>query len=73
MKYIRMMMPAALLAAAFLITSGISQATPDISKKEKKACTTCHEKGAKPTKENTALNATGKFYKEKKTLEGAPK
>lgn len=45
----------------------VASATPAIGKKESKPCTTCHTKqGAKD------LNNVGKFYKEKKTLEGAP-
>jgi len=58
------------VTATFLAASAF--ATMEMSKKEKKPCTTCHEKG-KPTKENPLLNAIGKYYKEKGTLEGAPK
>jgi hypothetical protein len=70
MKRFRLLIPAAAVAALFL--AGNAFATVELSKKEKKPCTTCHEKG-KPTKENPLLNAIGKFYKEKGTLEGAPK
>lgn len=70
MKRFRLLIPALAVAALFL--AGNAFATPEMSKKEKKPCTTCHEKG-KPTKENPLLNAIGKFYKEKGTLEGAPK
>lgn len=70
MKRFRLLIPAAAVAA--LLAGGSAFATPALSKKEKKPCTTCHEKG-KPTKENPLLNAIGKFYKEKGTLEGAPK
>jgi hypothetical protein len=73
MKSLRLILPAATLLAALLSTSALSFGTPAFSKKEgKKPCVTCHEKG-KATKENPLLNATGKYYKEKKTLEGAPK
>jgi hypothetical protein len=58
--------------AALLSTSGLSFGTPVFAKKEAKPCATCHEKG-KATKENQLLNAAGKYYKEKKTLVGAPK
>ena len=68
-KAFRLILPAATLLAALFATSGISFATKEMSKTEKKPCITCHEKGT-PTKTN--LNATGKFYKEKKTLVGAP-
>lgn len=70
MKALRLLLPVATLLVAFVATSAF--ATTEMGKKEKKACTVCHEKG-KATKENPLLNATGKFYKEKKTLEGAPK
>jgi hypothetical protein len=45
----------------------VASATPAIGKKETKECITCHVK--KGTKD---LNNTGKYYKEKKTLDGAP-
>jgi hypothetical protein len=70
MKRMRLLLPVAAVAATFLAANAF--ATMEFSKKEKKPCTTCHEKG-KPTKENPLLNAIGKYYKEKGTLEGAPK
>lgn len=70
MKVFRLILPVATLLAAFVATSGLSFATKEMGVKEKKPCTTCHEKG-KATKDN--LNAVGKHYKDKKTLEGAPK
>jgi hypothetical protein len=68
MKYLRIFIPALTLAAAFLFSSGISYATKEISKKEKKACTHCHPKG-----NLKQLNDIGKYYKGKGSLEGAPK
>ena len=70
MKALRLLLPAATLLAVFVATNAF--ATVEMGKKEKKPCVTCHEKG-KATKENPLLNAVGKHYKEKKTLEGAPK
>lgn len=70
MKALRLLLPVATLLAVFITTNAF--ATVEMSKKEKKSCVTCHEKG-KATKENPLLNAVGKHYKEKKTLEGAPK
>ena len=67
MRYLRLILPAATLIAAFLATSGISFATKEIGKKEGKPCTTCHVKG-----DMKKLNDVGNYYKEKKTLEGAP-
>jgi cytochrome c553 len=66
-KLFRLVMPAAAFAAALMLTGGAAFATKEMSKKEKKPCTTCHVKmGSKD------LNDVGKFYKEKKTLDGAP-
>ena len=72
MKALRLILPVATLLAAIFATSGIALGTPEYQKKEKKPCTTCHEKGVKPTKETPALTDVGKYYHEKKTLEGAP-
>jgi cytochrome c551/c552 len=68
-RAIRLVLPAATLLVAFLATNGLVFATKEMAKKEKKACTTCHEKGT-PNKDN--LNDVGKYYKAKKTLDGAP-
>jgi len=68
-KTFRLILPVATLLGAFVATSGVGFATKEMAKTEKKPCVTCHEKGA-PTKAN--LNAVGKYYKEKKTLVGAP-
>ena len=68
-RMIRLVLPAATLMVAFFATNGIGFATKEMAKTEKKPCITCHEKGA-PSKAN--LNDTGKYYKEKKTLVGAP-
>lgn len=65
MRSLRLLLPVATMLAAFLATSGVSFATKEMSKKEKKPCTTCHTKGKE-------LNDVGKYYKEKKTLDGAP-
>lgn len=70
MKALRLILPVASLVAMFAATSMF--ASQDMAKKEKKPCLTCHEKG-KATKENPLLNEIGKYYKDKKTLEGAPK
>lgn len=67
MKKFRLLIPAFTLLAALLATSGISFATKEIGKKEGKPCTTCHVKAGKKD-----LNDVGNYYKEKKTLEGAP-
>jgi len=68
-RAIRLVLPVATLLVAFFATNGLVLANKDMAKKEKKACTTCHEKGT-PSKDN--LNNVGKYYKANKTLEGAP-
>jgi hypothetical protein len=67
MKIFRFVPALAVLSLGVLVSVNLSFATQEISKKEKKACTTCHIANGKKD-----LNDTGKFYKEKKTLEGAP-
>lgn len=67
MKALRLFIPVLTLLAAFLATSGISYATKEMAKKEKKPCTTCHPKG-----KMKELNDVGKYYKDKGSLEGAP-
>ncbi len=66
-KVVRLVFPAAAFAAVLMLGGGAAYATKEMSKKEKKPCTTCHVKAG-----SKDLNNVGKFYKEKKTLEGAP-
>lgn len=54
-------------AAAVVLLGTASFAKPEYSKKESKPCTTCHVKNG-----SKEINDVGKFYKEKKTLAGAP-
>jgi len=68
-RVIRLVLPVATLLVAFFATNGLVFATKEMAKKEKKQCTWCHQKGT-PSKDN--LNNVGKYYKEKKTLDGAP-
>lgn len=66
-KAVRLVFPAAAFAAVMMLAGGAALASVAIQKKEKKPCITCHVKmGSKD------LNDVGKYYKEKKTLEGAP-
>jgi len=67
MKTVRLIIGVGLMMAAFVATSVVSFATPEFTKKEKKPCTTCHV-----TAKSKDLNSVGKYYKEKKSLEGAP-
>ena len=66
-KVVRLVFPAAAFAAVLMLAGGAAYATKEMSKKEKKPCTTCHAKAG-----SKDLNDVGKYYKEKKTLEGAP-
>ena len=59
--------PALILAGGLVLTSGLSFAKPEYTKKEKKGCVTCHV-----TATSKELNVTGKCYSEKKSLEGCP-
>jgi hypothetical protein len=67
MKLAKFAVPALILYTGVILISGVSFGKAEYTKKEKKACVTCHV--AANSKE---LNDTGKYYKEKKTLEGAP-
>jgi len=67
MKFLRLLLPAAALLGLVLVTGTSSFATKEIGKKEKKPCTTFQVKG-----DLKKLNDVGQYYKEKKTLEGAP-
>jgi hypothetical protein len=66
MRYIKLVIPAFVLATGMLINSSMSFAKPEDTKATKKACGFCHvtPKGGKD------LTAAGKYYKEKKTLDG---
>lgn len=66
-KVVRLVFPAAAFAAVLMLGGGAAYATKELSKKEKKPCTACHVKAG-----SKDLNNVGKYYKEKKTLEGAP-
>ncbi len=64
----RYFVPVAVLFAGFLAVTTPSHAKPEFTKKEKKSCAHCHT-----TAKGPELSDVGKFYKEHKTLEGAPK
>jgi hypothetical protein len=72
MRELKAMIPAVLLGAGMLLCVTSLHATQEYAKKEKKGCTTCHGKVEAKEAMPKNLNATGKYYHEKKTLEGAP-
>jgi len=63
----RYIAPAAILFVGLVMTSSLSFGKKEYTAKEKKPCATCHVTAA-----SKDLNDVGKYYKEKKTLEGAP-
>lgn len=59
MKGLKLVLPAAILTAGFMLCTTASYGTTAYAKKEGKSCVTCHVKmGSKD------LNDTGKCYKE---------
>jgi cytochrome c553 len=68
---LKMVLPAAILVGGFLLCTTASYGTVEYAKNTKKACTFCHEK---TTSDKDAMKANltdaGKYYKEKKTLDG---
>ena len=67
MKILKVVLPAAVLAAGIAITLVPVHATPALAKKEKKGCSTCHVSA-----KSKDLNKTGECYKDSKTLDGCP-
>lgn len=60
MKTLKLIIPAAILGAGFLICTTASYGTPAYAKKEGKSCVYCHASAAKKDEPN--LNDTGKCY-----------
>lgn len=67
MGAIKYLAPATVLAAGLLVSTSASFAKPEDTKKTKKPCTFCHVT-AKGEKDD--LTDAGKYYKEKRTLDG---
>jgi hypothetical protein len=65
MGALKTVIPAAILAAGFLICTSAMLGTPDYAKKEKKTCTFCHGKISTDKAEMLKnLNTTGTCYKD---------
>ena len=64
MKILKLLIPAGILISSLVLTTAITVAKPEYSKKEKKGCTTCHTANGKKE-----LNDVGKCYETKKSLE----
>ena len=67
MKLMRILLPIAVIAFGFAVTTSNVTGTPEMAKKEKSACKTCHV-NAKVTKEKKDLNKVGDCYKGGKDL-----
>ena len=68
MKSVRFVVPALVLCAGFMLNSSTAFAKKEYTVKEKKPCAFCHV-----TATSKELNEAGKYYQEKKTLEGYTK
>ena len=68
MKTLRFAIPALVLTAGLLLNSSAALAKKEYTVKEKKPCAFCHV-----TATSKELNEAGKYYQEKKTLEGYTK
>jgi hypothetical protein len=66
MGAIKLVLPAVILVAGFVVGSSMSYGTPAYAKTEKKGCTFCHTVVKPSDKEAMAksLTAAGKYYKE---------
>lgn len=67
MKLMRILFPVAVVTFGLLVATSLLTATPEMAKKEKTACKTCHV-NAKVTKEKKDLNKVGECYKGDKDL-----
>jgi hypothetical protein len=71
MSNLKLIAPTVILLGGALICSTASYGNKDAAAATKKACTTCHEK-VSADKDVMTKNLTdaGKYYKDKKTLDG---
>ena len=65
MSKLKYAVPIFIFVGGLISTTALSYGKAEYTKKEKKACVFCHVKAA-----SKELNEAGKYYKEKKTLEG---
>jgi hypothetical protein len=65
MRSLKLMIPATILLAGFLVCTSTSYGTAEYTKKEKKSCTYCHAKQSADKAEMAKnLNDVGTCYKE---------
>ena len=67
MSKFRFVLPAVIAAAGMLVSTTTTSAKPAYTSKTKKQCTFCHVDAKAKPKE---LTEAGKYYSEKKSLEG---
>jgi hypothetical protein len=71
MSHLKVIVPAAILLGAFLLSTTASFATAEYQKATKKPCGYCHVKLSSDKAEmNKNLTAAGKYYHEHKSLDG---
>ncbi len=68
MKALKYAAPLLIFVGGMVLSTSLSFGKAEYTKKEKKPCAYCHV-----TATSKELNAAGKYYKEKKTLEGYKK
>lgn len=69
MRLIKFLVPAVVLIGGLTLSTVNSYGKAEFSKSTKKPCATCHT-AKPPAKDGKDLNAVGKCYKEKKSLDG---
>lgn len=67
MSYLKIALPAVILAGGFLLCSTASYGKAEYTKATKKACVYCHVDAQKAPKD---LKDAGKYYQEHKSLDG---
>jgi len=72
MSRLKLIVPAAIVLAGFLVCSTATYGKPEYTKATKKACLYCHQKNEPGNKEAMSKNLTaaGKYYQEHKSLDG---
>jgi len=73
MKNLKLVLPALILSGGFLVCTTVSYSKPDYTKKEKKACTFCHNAATAKDANAKDLTDAGKYYQEHKSLDGYKK
>ena len=72
MSNLKLILPAVAIVGGFVLCSTASYGKAEYVKTTKKACTYCHKTNEPAKKDvmNSNLTDAGKYYKDKKTLDG---